>query len=319
MNIKIAFEAEKLPFYCVSLKDGRKTLEMQAFDNILAVSVQYDYDRKPLELNGEIKEGDRVEIILLAHRIELHINGVLVDEEWPAGNRFFEVGDGFFPSADICVSEYQYEEKEQPCVLSSFDEAEGWYPGGGVFVGDCMPYDKDGEYHVLYLKDRHHHKSKWNLGAHQWDHISTKDFKTWDVRSLIRPKARFARARGYGMAAGNISIMPSEWARGFPHRFGEACRRTAITSRRTRISASRFRRRNTTIGAREIPRSLEVRTDFFICSSQRAFERKTEAVLPISFRRIWRNGRTRATRSMFLRPRISPNVPIILNIEANII
>ena len=44
-----------------------------------------------------------------------------------------------------------------------------------------MPYEKDGEYHVLYLKDRRHHGSKWGLGAHQWEHISTRDLKTWRV------------------------------------------------------------------------------------------------------------------------------------------
>lgn len=187
MDIKITFEAAKLPFYFVSLKGGRKTLEVQAFDGGLTVSVQYDFDRRPLSLNGEIKEGDRVEVILMAHRIELYIGGELKDEEWPAGERLFAPGDGFWPSADVCVSEYREEEKVLPCVLSSFQNAEGWYPGGGVFVGDCMPYEKDGEYHVLYLKDRHHHQSKWGLGGHQWDHISTKDFETWFVHPMAVP------------------------------------------------------------------------------------------------------------------------------------
>ena len=77
MNIKIAFEADKLPLYFVSHKNGRKTLEIEAFDGILNVSVQYDYDRKPLSLNGEISVGDRVEVILMNHRIELYINGEL--------------------------------------------------------------------------------------------------------------------------------------------------------------------------------------------------------------------------------------------------
>ena len=64
MDIKLTFEAAKLPFYFVSLKGGRKTLEVQAFDGGLTVSVQYDFDRRPLSLNGEIKEGDRVEIVV---------------------------------------------------------------------------------------------------------------------------------------------------------------------------------------------------------------------------------------------------------------
>ena len=187
MNIKIAFEADKLPLYLVSHKNGRKTLEIEAFDGILNVSVQYDYDRKPLLLNGEIKIGDRVEIVLLNHRIELYINGTLKDEEWPAGDRLFAIDDVFMPDMNVEVSEYLEKSDDLPAVIASFENAEGWYPGDGVFVGDCMPYRKDDEYHVLYLKDRHHHKSKWGLGAHQWAHISTRDLKKWQMHPMAVP------------------------------------------------------------------------------------------------------------------------------------
>lgn len=47
-----------------------------------------------------------------------------------------------------------------------------------------MPYVHNGEYHVLYLKDRHHHKSKWGKGAHQWAHISTRDFENWQIHPM---------------------------------------------------------------------------------------------------------------------------------------
>ncbi len=186
-GIKIALEIKKLPFYAVSHKQGRKTLEIQGFDGILTVSVQYDYDRRPLNLNCEINDGDRVEAILLDHRIELYINGELKDEEWPAGNRLFDLDDEFTPSTSIQVTSFIEDKLELPSVASSFENAEGWYPGDGVFVGDCMPYVRDGEYHVLYLKDRHHHGSKWGMGAHQWEHISTKDFKTWSVHPMAVP------------------------------------------------------------------------------------------------------------------------------------
>ncbi len=187
MNIKIAFEAEKLPLYFVSHKSGRKTLELEAFDGVLTVSVQYDYHRRPLSLSGKINVGDRVAIILLDHRIELYINGELKDEEWPAGRRLFAIDDVFVPDMKVEVTEYFEACDELPAVISSFENAEGWYPGDGVFVGDCMPYRKDDEYHVLYLKDRHHHKSKWGLGAHQWEHISTRDFKTWHIHPMAIP------------------------------------------------------------------------------------------------------------------------------------
>ena len=186
-NLRIAFNITELPFYCLSYKGGRKTFEIQAFDGILTVSVQYDYDRMPLSLNGQIKKDDCVEVVLLDHRIELYVNEELKDEEWPCGKRLFDLGDEFFPNAEISVCEYTACECVPPCVTASFENAEGWYPGNGVFVGDCMPYRKEDEYHVLYLKDRHHHKSKWNLGAHQWEHISTKDFQLWQVHPMAVP------------------------------------------------------------------------------------------------------------------------------------
>ncbi len=187
MNIKIAFDVKELPMYFVSHKNGRKTFEAEAFDGAIKVSVQYDFNRNPLSLNSEINVGDFVEIILLDYRIELYVNGELKDEEWPAGNRLFEIGDTFVPDVEVSVTEYEEKIADTPCVISSFENAEGWCPGNGVFVGDCMPYRKNDEYHVLYLKDRHRHSSKWVLGAHQWEHISTKDFKTWNIHPMAVP------------------------------------------------------------------------------------------------------------------------------------
>ena len=184
MNLQIQLQEETLPFYFVSHKNGRKTLEIQAFDGAITVAVQYDCNRRPLELNGAIQAGDLVEIALLDHKITLSVNGEIRDEEWPHGNRLFELGDSFTPNANIEIGEWSDTAAEEPSVLSTFENAEGWQPGGGVFVGDCMPYRREDEYHVLYLKDRHHHHSKWGLGAHQWAHISTKDFQTWSIHPM---------------------------------------------------------------------------------------------------------------------------------------
>ena len=186
-DFKIEFEIKDAPIYLVSFKNGRKTLEIQAFDGILTISAQYDFNRLPLELTCEIKKGDKIEAIFLDYRIELYKNGVIMDEEWPFGTRLFDVNDTIVGSIDIKAIEYIAQEKEIPSVISTFENAEGWYPGNGVFVGDCMPYVRDGEYHVLYLKDRHHHKSKWGMGAHQWEHISTKDFKVWSMHPMAVP------------------------------------------------------------------------------------------------------------------------------------
>ena len=186
-DLKISFVLNEFPAYGISCKENRKTFEFQAFDGQIDLGVQYDFRRIPLTLRADVQAGDRIEAVLMPHRIELYVNGALKDEEWPAGVRLFADGDTIFSNLNVSVTEYCEAQEVLPNVLASFTEAEGWYPGDGVFVGDCMPYERDGEYHVLYLKDRHHHASKWHLGAHQWEHISTKDFIRWDVHPMAVP------------------------------------------------------------------------------------------------------------------------------------
>lgn len=186
-NIKLSFKLDELPCYAISYKNARKTVEMQAFDGEMAFDVQYDYDRRPLRLSAKVKQMDEVEVILMPHRIELYVGGALMDEEWPAGNRLFELGDEISSTINIRAEEYNESKTDEASVISVFENAEGWYPENGVFVGDCMPYRRGDEYHVLYLKDRHHHRSKWGLGAHQWEHISTKDFKKWRRHPMAVP------------------------------------------------------------------------------------------------------------------------------------
>jgi hypothetical protein len=182
-ELKISFKVKELPFQAVSFDGDKKSLEIIAQNNSISVAVFYDYKDKPLELVSEVKLNDEIDIILLDYRIELYVNGKIADEEWPYGNRLFD-DEKIASSVDISVSNYVPKVTKTPNIISTFENAEGWREGNGVFVGDCMPYRKNDEYHVLYLKDRHHHKSKWGMGAHQWEHISTKDFKVWNVHPM---------------------------------------------------------------------------------------------------------------------------------------
>lgn len=179
-DLKLSFVVDEMPFYAVSYS---KSIEIQTDKDQLHCKVQYDSHSEPLVLRGGVKQGDGVSVVLMKHRIELYVNGALVDEEWPMGKRLFEMGDSFEPDA-ISAEEYIAPPKEVSSVLGEFYGAEGWKPAENVFVGDCMPYVRGDEYHVLYLKDRHHHYSKWGMGAHQWEHISTKDFTKWYVHPM---------------------------------------------------------------------------------------------------------------------------------------
>ena len=143
----------------------------------ITVEAFFTFSEKPLTLSAE-GSGTAV-FVYRPYRIELWLNGELIDEEWQAGEAGFTAD-----SMPFAVSEAPAK-KEQPAVVGKIEgSVEGWRPEGKVFVGDCMPYADGGRYHVLWLKDRRHHKSKWGLGAHQWEHMSTADFAHWDVHPI---------------------------------------------------------------------------------------------------------------------------------------
>lgn len=171
-----------------SEKDGDKILNCELVGENLEFYIRYDYKyEQPLCLKSAAKIGDDIKINIYPYRIELYVNGVLKDEEWPCGNHYLsdvlKNNELLIKTCDVNITKYDSENNttDYPSVISSFENAEGWKPENNVFVGDCMPYSYNGVYHVLYLKDRHHHTSKWGLGAHQWSHISSADFKKWDV------------------------------------------------------------------------------------------------------------------------------------------
>ena len=145
----------------------------------LTCEIYYDFDPRPLTLRGNYTAGEELRLVLLPYRLELYVGETLWDEEWPKGNLLAD--EEAFRFAGFTVEEYIPSDAEPPAVQGEISSAEGWKPGEAVFVGDCMPYRRGEEYHVLYLKDRHHHTSKWGMGAHQWEHISTADLKTWQI------------------------------------------------------------------------------------------------------------------------------------------
>ena len=164
-------------------RNGARVAECLYEDGELAFSILYDFRDQPLTLRGAAKAGDEFSVCVYPQRIELWLNDRLADEEWPCGRHFLK--DARMEGPAACRMEpCALPAKEPPAVLGTFEDAEGWQPEPEVFVGDCMPYVDGGRYHVLYLKDRHHHASKWGLGAHQWAHISTDDFRRWQIHPM---------------------------------------------------------------------------------------------------------------------------------------
>lgn len=154
-------------------------------DGKLDVAIKYDFrDMPPLHLTASANCGDQIQVSVLPYRLELYVNGILSDEEWPCGNHFLQAVPIIDKGCDLQLQTTALSKAQEPSVLGTFQNAEGWKPEENVFVGDCMPYCHDGVYHVLYLKDRHHHHSKWQYGAHQWSHISTSDFQNWNIHPM---------------------------------------------------------------------------------------------------------------------------------------
>ena len=164
-------------------RDGLLAASCSRRDGAVEFSIRYDFRDEPLRLRGKAEDGDEMLVRVLPQRVGLWLSGSLADEEWPCGRHFLD-GARLTGSVPCAVTPYAAEEAPQPAVRGTFENAEGWKPAEDVFVGDCMPYADDGRYHVLYLKDRHHHRSKWGLGAHQWEHISTDDFRHWQIHPM---------------------------------------------------------------------------------------------------------------------------------------
>ena len=61
-----------------------------------------------------------------------------------------------------------------------------WKPRGNCFAGDCMPFYRDGVFHLYYLLDvgHHRHPIAGTLGGHQYAHATSSDLVTWRHEKL---------------------------------------------------------------------------------------------------------------------------------------
>jgi hypothetical protein len=153
--------------------------------------------------------------------LELFVDGVLLDEEWPHGmlDRFrgpFLLGAGYVDGqlargfrglvshlavwdhalddaevAALCGGEAEVAARASEYLGAPPAHRQYWLPPGfNTFAGDTMPFFREGEFHVYYLFDRRHHGAKWGMGAHQFAHISSPDLEQWTDHPLALPITR---------------------------------------------------------------------------------------------------------------------------------
>lgn len=74
--------------------------------------------------------------------------------------------------------------KYDPAIQST-KNLQYWRPEGNLFVGDCMPFYKDGRFSMYWLLDSAHHASLGGLGGHQWALSTTTDLKNWKQEPIV--------------------------------------------------------------------------------------------------------------------------------------
>lgn len=181
---------------------GESPLKIEAKDGAVMVSVKTAASKPPmiLKIPGAALADGKKHALALRHsgpNLELFLDGVLVDEDWPVGNvpafEASQAGRGGLSDVtayDVALTDARIESlagspeslaARQSRILGVQAPVDAfWKPRGrDTWVGDCMPFFHEGIFHVYYLADRRNHRSKWGLGAHQWAHLSTRDFKTW--------------------------------------------------------------------------------------------------------------------------------------------
>lgn len=60
-------------------------------------------------------------------------------------------------------------------------------PKRPFFIGDCMPFYRDGVFYLYYLIDENHHQGLGGLGGHQWALATTRDLVQWEDHGLVLP------------------------------------------------------------------------------------------------------------------------------------
>lgn len=74
--------------------------------------------------------------------------------------------------------------KYDPAVQST-TSMQYFKPKGNLFVGDCIPFSRNGVYYYYWLLDSAHHKSLNGLGGHQWVLSTSSDLKSWKQYPIV--------------------------------------------------------------------------------------------------------------------------------------
>lgn len=181
-----------------------------SIDGVLSFELAFEHNPAPLRLTAPTARigADRphdIAVRSFGHRLELWVDGVLVDEEWPVGSMRAMAGQAKITAATVERLRWWGRALNDDELLAESGGRAGlaqreecylgvqpavgqyWRPRGfNVNVGDCMPFwdEAQGRFRVFYLLDRRNSGSMWGCGAHQWAQTSTVDLKHWTHHPL---------------------------------------------------------------------------------------------------------------------------------------
>ena len=123
----------------------------------------------------------------------MYVDGKLLDNDFAfgypqwSGKRSWKLNPVYVGKAEIYMPALKAERliTQEP---ETVPEIQYWTPHGhNAWVGDVVTFYHEGRYHVFYLYDRRHHTGKFGHGGHYFEHLSTKDFKTWTEHQAAVP------------------------------------------------------------------------------------------------------------------------------------
>jgi beta-fructofuranosidase len=146
----------------------------------------------PLAMLARPEEEHSVTLDFSGVRWTMYVDGQLLDNDFPFGypqwpetavwrlDPEFASKAALFSPAQLPVTK----QAQKPII----GPIQYWTPPGhNTWVGDVATIFHEGRYHVFYLYDRRHHKSKFGKGAHYFEHLSTKDFMAWTEHEAATP------------------------------------------------------------------------------------------------------------------------------------
>ena len=126
-------------------------------------------------------------------RWTMYVDGELLDNDFPFGypqwadTNTWKMDTEYVDKAAIYLPAIKPEKKQVKTSRTSANIQYWSPPGHNTWVGDVVTFFYQGRYHIFYLFDRRHSASKFWCGAHYFEHLSTKDFKTWTEHEAATP------------------------------------------------------------------------------------------------------------------------------------